>query len=109
MPFSQRAARARQSSGLTARLMAQEGRQALGWFYLSFANERRFLGAVIVWAHGILTAIESAAAMGIDPGGEVLCYAIARQQIGRVPADLRNRLLTEAEVRRRLSGRRLDE
>ena len=89
--------------------MADESRRSLGWFYLSFASDYQFLGAAIVWAHGILTAVERASRLGINPGGEVLCYAIPRQYLRRVPPDLRNRLLSEAEVRKRLAGKKLGE
>jgi len=99
----------RAGGGRRTRLIAEESRRALGWFYLSFASERGFLGAIIVWAHGILTAVERASRLGINPGGDVLCYPIPRKQLRRVPADLRDRLLSEAEVRRRLEGKRLDE
>lgn len=99
----------RAGGGRRTRLIAEESRRALGWFYLSFAAEDGFLGAIIVWAHGILTAVERASDLGMNPGGDVLCCPIPRQHLRRVPADLRHRLLSEAEVRRRLDGKRLDE
>jgi hypothetical protein len=101
------------ASGRAARLLAEERQRSLGWFYLSFATDDGFLGAIIVWAHGLLTAVERAADLGLDvvldPGGEVVCCPIPRQHLRRVPADLRNRVLSEAEVRQRLAGKRIDE
>jgi hypothetical protein len=101
--------RFRPRGGGRARLLAEEGKQSLGWFYLSFATDHRFLGASIVWAHGILTAVERASHLGINPGGEVLCCPIPRKHLRRVPEDLRHRLLSEAEVRKRLAGKRIGE
>ena len=99
----------RSRGGRRARLLAEEGRHSLGWFYLSFATEYEFLGATIVWAHGLLTAVERASDLGINPGGEVMCCLIPRRNLRRVPADLRNRLLSEGEVRKRLAGKRTGE
>ncbi len=95
--------------GWRARLLREEVRRSLGWFYLSFAAGDEFLGATIVWAHGILSALERASELGINPGGEVLCCPIPRRLLRRVPADLRDRLLSESEVRKRLAGRRMGE
>ena len=69
----------RAGGGRRTRLIAEESRRALGWFYLSFAAEDGFLGAIIVWAHGILTAVERASDLGMNPGGDVLCCPIPRQ------------------------------
>jgi len=92
-----------------AAVIAEEHRHAVRWHYLSFASEAGFLGAVIVRSYGFLTAIQRASDLGINPGGEVMCTPIPRKHLYRVPSDLRNRLLTEAEVRKRLEGRRASE
>jgi len=62
-----------------------------------------------VRAHGILTATRRATALKINPGGEVMATALTRKDMHRVPPDLRNRLLTEAEVRARLEGKGINE
>jgi len=93
----------------SALMVAQERRQSLGWFYLSFANGYEFRGATIIWAHGILTAVQRASELGIDPGGQVLCCPIPRKHLRRVPDHLRHRLLSEAEVREMLDGKRIGE
>ncbi len=65
-----------------------------GTYYLSFADEEGFLGGVFVEAHGIITAVEKATEMGLNPGGEVACW-------GPVPPPIdssMNRLLSKEEV-----------
>lgn len=65
-----------------------------GVYYLSFADETGFLGAVFIEAHGIVTATEKAHELGINPGGEVACW-------GPVPPPVdegMNRLLSKEEV-----------
>ncbi|SRR5579875_4219716 len=84
--------------GRRAAAPVSESKQPLGWYYLSFANEFRFLGAAIVWARGLHTAVERARQLGIHPGGQVACWSIPKEDVHRVPADMRNRLLSEAEV-----------
>ena len=96
-------------SGRRARLIADERQLSLGWFYLSYASDHKFLGAAIVWAHGFLTAVQSASKLGIDPGGEVMCCPVPRQHLRRIPANLRDRLLSEAEVRKHLNGTAIGE
>jgi hypothetical protein len=93
-----------------ARLIAEERRHSPGWFYLSFATDFEFLGAAVVRAQGLLTAVERASNLGISPGGDVVCQGpIPRKDLHRVPGGLRNRLLTEAEVRKHLEGKRVGE
>jgi hypothetical protein len=85
--------------------LAEERRHSPCWFFLSFAGPDRFLGACIVRAHGIRTATDRAAALGIAPGGEVMATRLNRKDMRRIPAALRNRLLSEAEVRQHLDGK----
>jgi hypothetical protein len=90
-----------------AALIAEENRHAARWHYLSFADDTGFLGGVIVRSYGFLTAIQRATDLGINPGGEVMSTPIPRKDLWRVPADLRNRLLSGDEVQGRLEGRRM--
>lgn len=65
-----------------------------GVYYLSFASEAGFLGGAFVHAHGIITAVDRANDLGINPGGEVLCW-------GPIPPpefDLMDRLLSKQEI-----------
>jgi hypothetical protein len=82
--------------------IAEELTHAPRWHYLSFANNEAFLGAAIVRAHGIVTAVERARKLAIYPGGEVMGAPIKSKELSRVPKELRNRLLTETEVRSKL-------
>ena len=42
------------------------------WFWLSFADADRFLGAVLVPAHSFVEAIKVSWILGLNPGGDVL-------------------------------------
>jgi hypothetical protein len=92
-----------------AAIIAEERSHAARWHFLSFAGETSFLGGAIVRSYGFLTSVQRASDLGINPGGEVMCTQIPRKDVWRVPADLRNRLLSEEEVRERLDGRRVCE
>jgi hypothetical protein len=93
--------------GRRAALLAEERKQPLGWHYLSFANNTGFLGGAIVRGRGILTAIERCDKLGINPGGEVMSWRIPTADLHRVTPGLRNRLLSEREVREKLQGERV--
>jgi hypothetical protein len=95
-----------------AKLLAQERRRPGQWHWLSFANKRGFLGAAVVWARGIETAVQRARDLRISRGFrgnvEVFCEPIPASIIRtHVPPDLRNRLLAEGEVLQRLEGQRV--
>ena len=85
-----------------ALLIAEERQQKARWFYLSFATSYEFLGAAIVRGHGFLTAIQCASDLNIHPGGGVMHRRLNWRHMKRIPADLRNRLLTKEEVDTRL-------
>src|ERR1039457_704740 len=90
-------------------LIAEERRHSPRWFYLSFATDYEFLGAAIARANGLLTAVQRTTDLGINPGGEVMCIPFNRRDMKRIPADLRNRLLSQAEVLEHLEGKRMGE
>ena len=90
-----------------AAIISEEHRHSARWHLLSFADDTCFLGGVIVRSYGFLTSIQRATDLGINPGGEVMCTPIQRKDLWRVPSDLRNRLLTEDEIRDRLEGQRM--
>ena len=92
-----------------AKQLTEERRNRGRWYWLSFANQWGFLGGAIVWAHGIETAVLRARELNISGGfrGEVdvFCEPIAAAVMKtHIPADLRNRLLSEIEVLERLKG-----
>jgi hypothetical protein len=63
-----------------------------------------------VRAHGIVTAIERCGTLGFKPKhADVQATALTRKDMLRIAADLRNRLLNEAEVRAQLDGKSADE
>lgn len=74
-------------------LLAAEANEPLGWWYLSFVGEHAFLGACIVQARGMTSAIQVAHALGINPGGEV--GAMHVPDPGPFPT---NQLLSRAEL-----------
>lgn len=55
-----------------AKLLAAEARTPECWYLLSFVDESGFLGATVLRAQGMLTAIRQAHKLGINPGGEVM-------------------------------------
>lgn len=90
--------------------LAQERRRSGQWYWLSFVNKSGFLGGAVVWAHGLETAVLRARELNISHGFrgkvEVFCERVpARVMKEHIPADLRNRLLSKAEVLERLNGR----
>ncbi|HEV3331395.1 MAG TPA: hypothetical protein VG096_10460 [Bryobacteraceae bacterium] len=94
-----------------ATILAQKRRKRGQWHWLSFANQSGFLGGAIVWAHGIDSAVLGARELRISHNFrgkvEVFCEPIPARIIkDHIPADLRNRLLSGAEVLERLEGRR---
>jgi hypothetical protein len=93
-----------------AKQLSQERRQRSQWYWLSFANKSGFLGAAILRAHGVETAVLRARELSISRGFrgtvDVFCEPISRRVMKEhVPPDLRNRLLSEEEVLDRLEGR----
>jgi hypothetical protein len=85
-----------------ALLIAEERQQKARWFNLSFATGYEFLGAAIVRPHGFLTAIQCASDLNINPGGGVMHRPLNWRHTKRIPADLRDRLLSGEEVETRL-------
>jgi hypothetical protein len=84
----------------TVHLMDQETTGPVGWYWLSFCDNKRpegeqFLGAAMVRAHGVLTASHVAWALGCNPGGEMACVGPFDND---PPEGFANRLLTRAEV-----------
>ena len=86
--------------------LAQERRNRGRWYWLSFATDYEFLGACVVWAHGMETAVLHARNLKISSGFrgevEIFCEPLPRSVMQKVPADLRNRLLSERVMRKRL-------
>ena len=90
-----------------ARLIAEKPLPAPRYWYLSFSGISSFQGAAFIRAMSRKSAIARAKALKITPAGaeDTLCLPIARKDLWRVPVDMRNRLLSEAETRS-LGGKR---
>jgi len=71
------------------------------WFYLSFANDTGFLGGAFLRARGPRPAMQRARALGITfCDATVECTPASDDEVDEhVPGEMRNRLLTEEEVR----------
>lgn len=80
---------------IAAMIADEEKNGAFGWHYLSFASET-FLGAVIVKAFGMTTAIRRSHELGINPGGSVQHTPFPDDLVP--PEKYCYRLLTKAEV-----------
>lgn len=78
------------------RLLLEEHNQPLRWFYLSFAEDEKFNGAVVIKAHGIGDACMKCHQLGISPGGEVLGFPIPDDELPS--SQYHNRLLGREDV-----------
>ena len=70
--------------------------------WLSFADPSlpdgsQFLGVAIVRGVDVVSAVVSAHALNINPGGEVMCVEIPDDMLGRIPPYYFDRLLSRAE------------
>ena len=81
-----------------AQLLTDELSQPVRWFYLSYADDDGFLGAVIVEARGPVHAFELAQRLGINPGGEVAAWEVPAEL--PPPAEATNRLLSKHDLDR---------
>lgn len=72
-------------------------------FWLSFADPGKpkgaqFLGVAVLSADSFADAISRAHALRINPGGEVQGFEIPPEGWDKIPANMRDRLLTRAEA-----------
>ena len=79
-------------------IVAEDG-EPEGWYWLSFSDTDRpkgqqFLGACVVRARGIATAVREAHVQGCNPGGQVKVVGPAEFE---VKPGWANRLLSRAE------------
>jgi len=85
-----------------ATIVAEEAHQPEALWYLSFAAEEGFRGVVIVRARGMTFALMRAKELGINPGGQVLSFAVPLENEALIPADMYDRLLGREELEARL-------
>ena len=81
-----------------ASLLAAEAAEPEGWWYLSFAKPGKFLGGAFVYARGFTSAWQKTHQLKINPGGQVAHYQLPPDAGSKIPKNMRNRLLTKAEV-----------
>lgn len=67
-------------------------------FYLSFAGDEGFRGAVVTRANGPTTALIKVHRLGINPGGQALTIELPADHHHRVPEDALDRLLNLSDV-----------
>ena len=77
------------------KLNIMDGRK-LWW--VSFAGEEGFRGAVMVRADGFLEAVTETHWLGVNPGGEALGFDWPDERAALVPESYMNRLLSKAEL-----------
>ena len=79
-----------------AQLLTDELGQPLRWFYISFADDDSFRGAVIVKAPGEAHAIQASHRLGINPGGQAAIFKVPDG--APVPPAAVNRLLSKRDL-----------
>ena len=80
-------------------LLAAEKSQPADWWYLSFADEGGFLGACVLRAPGMATAIQRSHQLGINPGGQVAGFDLGPELPPAVAGiGITDRLLSKAEL-----------
>jgi hypothetical protein len=81
-----------------AQILTDELSQPLRWFYLSFADDDGFRGAVIIEARGQAHALQATHKLGINPGGQVMTWEI--REGAPLPEAVKNRLLSKEDLDR---------
>lgn len=78
------------------KLLTEESEQSMRWFYLSFADDNGFLGAIYIEARGFVSAVEMTKFLGINPGGEVMGVEVPVEYLP--PEDKREILLSKEDM-----------
>ena len=69
-----------------------------GWMYLSFVKDDAFQGAAVIRGGDMLSAVRRACVLNINPGGQVLGFGLSEEALAGIPNEMRERLLTWAEM-----------
>jgi hypothetical protein len=77
-------------------IVAEAQPPSAAW-WLSFADEKEFLGAVIVHANDFVEAVMRTHIVGINPGGECKGMPISAEVAAMIPGHWKNRRLTREE------------
>lgn len=78
------------------KLLAEDAKNPLRWWFLSYAGEDGFHGGVIIQAHGRTEAAYLCRHRGLSPGGQVLILEVPEEELPG--EESRNRLLTRPEL-----------
>lgn len=77
-------------------LLAEDAKNPLRWWYLSYAGEDGFHGAIVIRAHGMVEACYLSRHRNVSPGGQVWAVPIPDD---RIPApEYCNRLLQIPDI-----------
>jgi len=80
-------------------LIDQERKNQPGWWWLSFARPNEFVGVAIVQGQGMVTAIDRANRLRLNPFDcEVAGWEIPPENVP--PVEARDRLLSKVELQR---------
>lgn len=90
------------------KLLTEEANQPEGWWWLSFADDDGFLGAVLTQAKGFINAVQKTHDLGINPGGEVKAVQlpdnIAAHPKFATHEQYADQLLTKKDIDNKLGG-----
>lgn len=91
----------------TTTQILSRGDSPKGAFWLSFADDDGFRGAVIVHAEDFMTAVMECNLRGINPHGECQGMEVPPEAAAKIPDKWKNRILTReecAEFDKEMSG-----
>jgi hypothetical protein len=77
-----------------SQLLTEETKRPRRWHYLSFADDEGFLGGLVLFVHGVMEGMIVSRALGLNPGGEVMCIPVENLP----PQQYLYKLLTREEV-----------
>lgn len=82
------------------RQMEQERNNPPQWYFVSFADDTHFIGGLVTYQPGPMTATMRAHQLKIYPGGSSRVSRLLPPPEFEIPANLVDRILTEEEVDR---------
>jgi hypothetical protein len=89
------------------KLLKEEAQEPESWWWLSFAGEAGFLGAILTRARGFITAVQKTHELGINPGGEVKGVQIPDEIMTQAPIDhtqFADQILSKQDIEEKLGG-----
>ena len=88
------------------KLLREEATQPEAWWWLSFADDDGFRGAVLTRARGFTSAVQKTHDLGINPGGECRGWDLPDDVIAEHPGPTRyaDRLLSKQDIDEKFGG-----